>query len=63
MLQQAKTGIVPGQLSVDNKARQSRRRTRPRRLFTLAANFPPELSVTEPKRAYGYSAGRLHQQG
>jgi len=63
MIQKAKTGAVPAQLPVLNRARQGRKRRGPRRLFTLAANFPPAISATEPMRAYGQPAGRLHQQG
>jgi hypothetical protein len=64
MFQKAKTGAVPAQLTVFSRARQGRKRRGPRRLFTLAANFPPAISATEPLlRAYGQPAGRLHEQG
>jgi len=63
MFQKEKTGAVPAQLPVFSRARQGRKRRGPRRLFTLAANFPPAISATEPMRVYGQPAGRLHQQG
>jgi hypothetical protein len=62
MFQKAKTGAVPAQLPGFSRARQGRKRRGPRRLFTLAANWPPAISATEPVRAYGQQAGRLHQQ-
>jgi len=62
MVQKAETGAVPAQLPGFSRAREGRKRTGPRRLFTLASNFPPAISATEPVRVYGQPAGRLHQQ-